>query len=91
MIADELGITDGIDFVVGEYVTIYQLTKIVNNALDVPLVARTSFPDPTNSSSWIYYVVMDGADGNLLRTLRSQIWDNCPIYFDGTNWIMLED
>jgi len=86
-VAEFSGLTDGLGFGIGEYATKGLLQKLVNRALDTPLIDRRWIYPPGE----LYFFLADGLDGRFLSTLRMEAWNNLPVYFDGTDWILLED
>lgn len=81
-VAEKVGLTSGVELTVGEYATLDLVRTLINRTLDTPTFVHT-----WGAGNFL----ADGNDGRFLRTLRIRIWDNQPIYFDGTNWIMLDD
>ena len=79
--AERSGLTNGIDLIVGEYVTPDLLYELINNSLDIPLVEIVG-RDLGH--------IMDGTGNTSLKTLRTEFWDNLPVYFDGENFIIIE-
>ena len=59
------------------------LLDLVNRALDIPMVGF-------NHGTW-QWEILDGLDGRGFHTLRTRVWDNAPVYFDGENFILLEE
>jgi len=83
-IAELVGLTEGLEFNVDEYVTPELLYELVNRALDIPLMARWTGLRP------VEYIIMDGTDGNELMTARTEFWHNASVYFDGENFVQQE-
>jgi len=78
------GFVDDIEFEFGEYATRDLLYRLVNRALDVPLMIRTT------GGTIFEYIIADGVIENLLMTWRTEFWNNQPVYFDGENFVIPE-
>jgi len=79
-VAELAGLTEGLEFTVGESVTPELLYELVNRALDIPVM---------QGRYWhVGYHVMDGTGDTELATPRTEFWHNAPVYFDGENFII---
>jgi len=70
-VAEEIGLTKDIDFIVGQYVNRELFHSLVNKALDVSMLIH--FP----------FIHTSPNDDRQLSTLRIHAWNNLPVYFNG--------
>jgi len=82
-VATQIGLTYGLDFELGQNIMRKDIATIINRALDVPIMMYFAFSVPP--------MVMNGLDGRELITLRIYRWDNSPVYFDGWEFVVLDD
>jgi len=85
--AERSGLTENIEFEFGEYATSELIYKLVNHALDTPLMMLI-VPWPILPHN---FAIMDGLDDRPLMTLRTHHWDNASVYFDGWDFVILDE
>jgi hypothetical protein len=61
------------------------LKNWVNGALNAPIMIQVKFGWDFHSAQPI---ILDGSGGWPLRTIRAQIWNNEPVYFDGADFVI---
>jgi len=87
-VADEMfGLIEGVEFAVGEHSTRELVYVLINRVLDTPLFFSHA---PWDSSHGRGPFIADGLDGRPFRTIRTEIWNELPIYFDGENFVILD-
>ncbi|MCK9479068.1 MAG: S-layer homology domain-containing protein [Firmicutes bacterium] len=62
--AANLGVTEGISFVLEDFATRGNVAKLIHTALDLPIMEQVE------SGSFVEYIIMDGKNDVELRTLR---------------------
>lgn len=69
-LASELGITNGVDFITTDNVTKENLTKLINNIANIPVMEKIGFGSNPE------YAIMNGKDGNTLMTFYDKYFGN---------------
>jgi len=84
IVAERSGLTENIEFEFGEYATRDLIYKLINRALDVPLMWAIV-------SGGNHFFIADGRGDRPLWTLRIQNWNNASVYFDGWDFVILDE
>lgn len=64
IVANTLGLTEGINCMLNEYAPASDIALILEKAMDIPIMCQTGF------GSKVEYIVMDGSAGTELKTLK---------------------